>query len=147
MGWQRYLRDFGQFQQYSAYLELMWHDKCATTYSKKKGSLSNALLYTCIIIVADTLVRELIIANPGHWDMSYIFGILRSVWIQNSMSRIRTLPSPGEIRILNSGKIRIFAGFYFSGLKPIQIDGQLNFEWKIGITLDNWSSETGNMIL
>ena len=73
-----------------------------------------------------TLVRELIIANPGHWDMSYIFGILRSVRIQNGIFRIPTLPSPGEIRVLNSGKIRIFAGFEFSGLKPIQIDGELN---------------------
>ena len=97
--------------------------------------------------IFDTMVPELILAISGYWDMSYIFGILRSVWIQNCMSRIPTLPSPGEIRILNSGKIRIFAGFYFSGLKPIQIDGQLNSEWKIGITLDNWSSETGNMIL
>ena len=97
--------------------------------------------------IKSTPVPDLILAISGYWDMSYIFGILRSVWIQNGMSRIPTLPSPGEIRILNSGKIRIFAGFYFSGLKPIQIDGQLNFEWKIGITLDNWSSETGNMIL
>ena len=79
--------------------------------------------------------------------MSYIFGIFRSLQIQNGVSWIRTLPYPEEIRISNFGKIRIFAGFYFSGLKPIQIDEELNFEWKIGITLENWSSETGNMIL
>ena len=32
----------------------------------------------------DTPVPDLILAISGYWDMSYIFGILRSVWIQNS---------------------------------------------------------------
>ena len=44
-------------------------------------------------------------------------------------------------------KLRIFAGFGFSGLKPIPIDGQLNSEWKNGLTLENWSTETGVMVI
>ena len=78
--------------------------------------------------------------------MLYGFRIRRSCGVRVRKLQNRTFASPGEIRILSSGKIRIFTGSDFSGLKPILIDGELNSEWKIGLTLENWSTETGVMV-
>ena len=77
------------------------------------------------------------------WGMLYGFRNFRSNGIQWCKFQNVELASPEEIRFLNSGKIRIFSGLDFSGLKPIQIDGKLNSEWKIGITPKNWSTGTG----
>ena len=63
-----------------------------------------------------------------YWGMLYGFRILRSYANRKYKSQNVELPSPGEIRFLNSGKIRIFAGLDFSGPKPIRIDGTLNSE-------------------
>ena len=74
-------------------------------------------------------------ANSGNWDMSYGFGIIRSCGIRTYKLQNLMFVSPWDIRI--------FSGFEFSGLIPIQIDGELNSERKIGLTLENWSTETG----
>ena len=39
-------------------------------------------------------------------------------------------------------KTRIFAGTGFSVVKPVAIDGQLNFMWKSGIEHENCAKET-----
>ena len=84
-----------------------------------------------------TLVPDRILAISGYWGMLYGFRIRRSCGVRVRKLQNRTFASPGEIRILSSGKIRIFTGSDFSGLKPILIDGELNSEWKIGLTLEN----------
>ena len=78
--------------------------------------------------------------------MLYGFRILRSYGIRTYKLQSRKFASPEEIQFWSSGKIRIFAGFDFSGLIPIWIDGESNSEWKFGITLENWTTETGFMV-
>ena len=96
---------------------------------------TNTIQYNNTVIFYVTVVPDWILANSGYSGMLYGFRILRSCGVRVPKLQNRTLASRREIRILSSGKIRIFTGLDFSGLISIPIDGELNFEWKIGLTL------------
>ena len=76
----------------------------------------------------DTLVSDLILAKLGYWDMLYCFRLIRSCGIRTPKLQNRTFESQGEIRILSSREMWIFAGFNILGLTPIQINGEFNSE-------------------